>query len=125
MRIVSDDFNTLTATVCTVFEDLDLEEIMELVQVMTKVSSLTSKPFRRVNHSYQMKKDVYDMAYESVHYIIERVFRDPAEGLMVTLLEHTEGGENWTPETIEWTFPLDEVLHEIIGVPVTYTWGEG
>ena len=122
MKIINDNFETLTETVCTVFEDLTLEEIFELMQVMTKVSSLTSKPFRRVNHSYQMRKSVYDMAYETVHYIIERIFRDEDEGVMVTLLEHTEGGYNYTPETIEWTFPLDEVLHEIIGDPFTYHW---
>lgn len=123
MRIITEDFNTLTETVCTVFEDLSIEEIMELAEVMTKVCSLTSRPFRRVNHSYQMKKPVYDMAYESVHYIIEKVFKDEGETL-VTLLEHTEGGYNYTPETIEWTFPLDEVLHEIIGVPMSYHWDE-
>lgn len=122
MKIINDNFQTLTETICTVFEDLSLEEIFELMQVMTKTSSISSKPFRRVNHSYQMKRDVYDMAYETVHYIIERIFRDPDEGVMVTLLEHTDGGYNWTPETIEWTFPLDEVLHEIIGVPMSYHW---
>lgn len=122
MKIINDNFQTLTETVCTVFEDLTMEEIFELMQVMTKTSSLTSKPFRRVNHSYQMKRDVYDMAYETVHYIIERIFRDEDEGVMVTLLEHTDGGYNYTPETIEWTFPLDEVLHEIIGVPMSYHW---
>lgn len=122
MRIINDNFQTLTETVCTVFEDLSMEEIIELMQVMTKTSSISSKPFRRINHSYQMKRDVYDMAYETVHYIIERIFRDEDEGVMVTLLEHTDGGENWTPETIEWTFPLDEVLHEIIGVPMSYHW---
>ena len=122
MKIINDNFQTLTETVCTVFEDLSMEDIFELMQVMTKTSSISSKPFRRVNHSYQMKRDVYDMAYETVHYIIERIFRDEDEGVMVTLLEHTDGGENWTPETIEWTFPLDEVLHEIIGVPLSYHW---
>ena len=122
MRIINDNFQTLTETVCTVFEDLSMEEIFELMQIMTKTSSISSKPFRRVNHSYQMKRDVYDMAYETVHYIIERIFRDPDEGIMVTLLEHTDGGYNYTPETIEWTFPLDEVLHEIIGVPMSYHW---
>ena len=123
MRIITEDFNTLTETVCTVFEDLSIEEIMELAEVMTKVCSITSRPFHRVNHSYQMKKSVYDMAYESVHYIIEKVFKDEGETL-VTLLEHTEGGYNYTPETIEWTFPLDEVLHEIIGIPMSYHWDE-
>lgn len=122
MKIINDNFQTLTETVCTVFEDLTMEEIFELMQVMTKTSSISSKPFRRVNHSYQMKRDVYDMAYETVHYIIERIFRDEDEGIMVTLLEHTDGGYNYTPETIEWTFPLDEVLHEIIGVPMSYHW---
>ena len=123
MRIVSEDFTTLTATVATVFEGLSFEEIAELAQVMTKVSRIGSKPFRKVNHALQMSRDVYDMAYESVHYIIERVFREDGE-IWVTLLEHTEGGEHWTPETIEWTFDLDEVLHEIIGVPMSYHWGE-
>lgn len=122
MKIINDNFQTLTETVCTVFEDLTMEEVFELMQVMTKTSSISSKPFRRVNHSYQMKRDVYDMAYETVHYIIERIFRDEDEGVMVTLLEHTDGGYNYTPETIEWTFPLDEVLHEIIGVPMSYHW---
>lgn len=122
MKIITENFDTLAQTTVTVFEDLTLEEILELTQVMTKVSSLTSKPFRRVNHSYQMRKRIYDMAYENVHYIIERIFRDEDEGVMVTLLEHTDGGYNYTPETIEWTFPLDEVLHDIIGVPMTYHW---
>lgn len=122
MKIIHDDFQTLTKTICTIFEGLSLEEMVELIGVMTKVSSLSSKPFRQVNHSYQMKRPVYDMAYESVHYIIERIFRDDDEGIMVTLLEHTEGGYNYTPETIEWTFPLNEVLHEIIGVPMSYHW---
>lgn len=122
MKIIHDDFQTLTETICTIFEGLTLEEMIELTGVMTKVSSLSSKPFRRVNNSYQMKRSVYDMAYENVHYIIERIFRDEDEGIMVTLLEHTSGGYNYTPETIEWTFPLDEVLHEIIGVPMSYHW---
>lgn len=123
MRIVSDDFNTLTATVATVFEGLSFEEMTEIAEVMTKITRIGSKPFRMVNHAYQMHRDVYDMAYESVHYIIERIFRKDGE-IWVTLLEHTEGGENWTPETIEWTFDLDEVLHEIVGVPLSYHWGE-
>lgn len=124
MRIVSDDFNTLTATVCTVFEGLSFEEIARLADVMTKVARIGSKPFRRVNHSLQMRRDVYDMAYESVHYIIERIFRDEVEGIMVTLLEHTDGGEHWTPETIEWTLPLDEVLYGVMDLPMSFHWVE-
>lgn len=124
MKIINDDFQTLTETVCTVFEDLSFDEIADLAEIMTKVVRIGSRPFRRVNHALQMTRPVYDMAYETVSYIIERIFRDKDEGLMVTLLEHTEGGYNYTPETIEWTFPLDEVLHEIIGVPMSYHWGE-
>lgn len=120
MRIVNEDFQTLAETVVTVFEDMDLEEIQQLANVLTKTCRIGYRPFKRVNHSYQMKRNVYDFDYETVHYVIERVFRDDGD-LMITLLEHTDGGTA-EPETIEWTDTLNDFLHEVVGVPLIYDW---
>jgi methionine aminopeptidase len=118
MRIISEDFQTLTKTVTTVFEDMDLEEIRELADLLTRTCRIGYRPFKRIDHAYQMKRNVYDFDYETVHYIIERVFRD-GDDLMITVLEHTDGGTA-EPETIEWTDALNDFLHEIVGVPIIY-----
>lgn len=126
MRILAEDFETLTKTVTTVFEDLDFEEMTELVGVLTKVSRIGAKPFTKVNHALQMKRNVYDYDFETVHYIIERIFRDEEHGydgetMFVTYIEHTAGGTA-EPETVEYTIPLNELLHEVVGVPLSYRW---
>lgn len=127
MKILSNEqFETLTKTVATVFEDLNLEEIAELNEALTKTCRIGAKPFKKVNHSLQMKRNVYDFDYETVHYIIERIFRDEEHGyegetMFVTYIEHTDGGTA-EPETIEYTIPLNEMLHEIVGQPMWYEW---
>lgn len=116
MRIVTENFEILAKTTATVFEGLDFSEIFDIAEKMTKISRIGVRPFRRVNHSLQMKHSVYDMAYESVHYIIERVFKDMEDGeTYITLFEHTDGG-SVPAETIEWTFSLEEVLTDIVGI---------
>lgn len=126
MKILTEDFETLTKTVATVFEDLDFEDMAELAEVLTKVSRIDARPFKRVNHALQMKRNVYDYDFETVHYILERIFRDEEHGydgetMFVTYIEHTDGGTA-EPETIEYTIPLNELLHEIVGVPLSYRW---
>lgn len=125
MRIVNENWNELTKTVMTVFEGLDFDEMAELAEVLTKVTKIGSKPFKKVNHSYQMKRSVYDFDFEVVEYVIERIFREENEyedeTMWVTYMEHTSGGTA-EPETIEWTIPLNEFLHEVVGVPMTYNW---
>lgn len=118
MRIINEDFQTLTKTVVTVFEDVDLEEIQELANVLTKTCRIGSRPFRKIGHALQMKRTVTDFDFETVEYVIERIFRDNGE-LMITLLEHTDGGTA-EPETIEWTDTINDFLHEVVGVPLIY-----
>lgn len=126
MRIVTEDFRTLTLTVATVFEGLDFDEIAELAEVLTKMSRIGARPFRRIGHALQMKRSVYDYNFETVEYVIERIFRDEEHGydgetMFVTYLEHTDGGTA-EPETVEYTIPLNELLHEVVGVPMSYHW---
>lgn len=126
MRIVTEDFQTLTQTVATVFEGLDFDEIAELDSVLTKVSRIGTHPFRKIGHALQMKHDVYDFPFETVHYVIERIFRDEeheceGETMFVTYLEHTDGGTA-EPETVEYTIPIGDLIHGIMGLPMWYNW---
>lgn len=126
MRIVTEDFQHLTQTVATVFEGLDFDEIAELAEVLTKTCRIGAHPFRKTGHTLYTKRNVYDFPFETVEYVIERIFRDEEHGydgetMFVTYLEHTEGGTA-EPETVEYTIPLNELLHEIVGVPLSYHW---
>ena len=121
MKTITEDFNTLAETIVTVFEDLDLDEILSLLRFVAKPTSLTSRPFHKVHHSYQMRRSVYDMCYDVAYYIIERFWKLDGE-LVVTFIERTEGGYNYTPETIEWTLPINDFLHMIVGLDPFYHW---
>lgn len=126
MRIINENIETLKATVVTVYEDLDLPETIELCTAMTSVCRIGSRPFKKVNHSLQMEQRVYDFSFDYVYYIVERIFRDedsgyPGKTAFITYIEHTYGGDA-KPETIEWTVPLDEFLHEVVGLPNSYQW---
>lgn len=127
MKILNnEEFETLTKTVATVLEDLSFEEMTELVGVLTKVSRIGARPFKKVNHALQMKRVVYDYDFDTVYYIIERIFRDEEHGydgetMFVTYIEHTDGGTA-EPETIEYTIPLNELLHEVVGAPLSLSY---
>lgn len=126
MRIVTEDFQTLTQTVMTVFEGLDFGEIAELAEVLTKTCRIGARPFRKIGHALQMKRTVTDFDFETVEYVIERIFRDEENGydgetMFVTYLEHTDGGTA-EPETVEYTIPMNELLHEVVGLPMWYDW---
>lgn len=125
MRILNNEaFEFMTKAVETVFDGLSPEEIAELTDVLTKTCRIGARPFRQINHSLQMKRNMYDFSFETVHYIIERIFRDEEHGyegetLFVTYTEHTAGGTA-EPETIEYTIPVNELLHDVVGAPLWY-----
>jgi len=120
MKTITENFDTLAQTTVTVFEDLDLDEILSLLRYVTKPSSLCSRPFRKLYHSYQMRRSVYDMDHEVEYYIIERIWKEDGE-ILVTFIERDEGGTA-TPETTEWTLDVDAFLHMIVGMSPFFHW---
>ena len=122
MRIVTENFQELTQTVCTTFSGMSLDEMLDLYEKLTKICKIGARPFREIGHSLQMKRNVYDFTFETVHYLIEEIFRDEEHGydgevMFVKYLEHTDGGTA-EPETVEYTIPLSEFLQEIVGSPM-------
>ena len=120
MKTITEDFNTLAETIVTVFEDLDLDEILSLLRYVTTQTELCSRPFHKVHHSYQMRRSVYDMSHEVEYYIIERFWKEDGE-LLVTFIERDEGGTA-VPETTEWTLEINDFMHMIVGLSPFYHW---
>lgn len=120
MKTITENFDTLAQTTVTVFEDLDLDEIISILRYVTKPSELCSRPFRKLFHSYQMRRSVYDMSHEVEYYIIERFWKDEGD-ILVTFIERDEGGTA-TPETTEWTLTINDFLHMIVGLSPFYHW---
>ena len=124
MKTITTDFDELSKTLVTVFEGLEIEEILSFMRLVLKPTALTTHPFVKRFHAYQMRRSVYDMSYDTAYYIIERVFKDEDGDIAVTLIEHTEGGYCRAPETVEWTFDIDYFLHAVVGLDPFYHWGE-
>lgn len=122
MKKITADFATLTATLCTVFEGLDLEQIMDFVGYATRKDA--RHPFATKGHAYQMHRNVYDMGYDTADYIITKVFEDNGD-IMVTFLERTGEGYNCPEEITEWTFEKSDFMIDVVGIDLDTYWGEG
>lgn len=122
MKNITINFDTLARTIVTVFEGLDIDEILSFMRLVLKPNGYTSRTFRKLYHAYQMRRDVYAMCYDTEYYIIEKVYKDTDGTILVTYIEHDEGGYNFIPTTTEWTLEINDFLHMVVGMSPFYRW---
>lgn len=122
MKNITTNFDTLARTIVTVFEGLGIDEILSFMRLVLKPNGYTSRVFHKLYHAYQMRRDVYAMCYDTEYYIIEKVYKDTDGTILVTYIEHDEGGYNFIPTTTEWTLEINDFLHMVVGMSPFYRW---
>lgn len=102
MKIITENFETLKKTACTVFDStLTLDEMIELHHEL-------SRGMDKGTHAFSKHVSHYDFYHESTDYIVTKVFRDMddcEECLAVEFIQHDVYTDH--EETVLYLFDWD------------------
>lgn len=109
MTIIETNYETMMKTLQTRFEGLSLDEITNVVEMLTRRSA--RHPFHFEDGAYIAKVRKYDCIFDSIEYAIHRIFRE-GDDITVIFFEHDKNDHEDT--VIEWEFTLNEFAEDII-----------